>query len=89
MPETSSRDQIDGIVKVLARSPGRFPVLIVEASGRLLATHHETSYDLGAGKPVERSWIRDNAIGRHSFIEVDPPEEVSSRDLLSYAAGEL
>ncbi|MGI8651159.1 MAG: hypothetical protein ACR2KW_12415 [Rubrobacter sp.] len=79
--------QISGTVKVVARSPGRFPVLIVEStSGKLLATHFETDYDLGAGKPVEPDWVRDNAIGRHSFLEVDPPEELDPEQLPDYAA---
>lgn len=73
-------------VKILAHSPGRRRILIVETSdGRLLATHAETGHDLEKGKPVERSWVQDNAIGRHSFIGVDPPEEVSATELQSYA----
>ncbi|MGH3087312.1 MAG: hypothetical protein ACRDSJ_08340 [Rubrobacteraceae bacterium] len=73
-------------MKVLARSPGQYPILIVETpDGDLLATHFETGYALGRGKPVERSWVRENAIGRHSFIGVEPPEEVAVSELGNYA----
>lgn len=81
-----TENQTDKTVRVMARSPGKFPVLIVEASsGKLLATHFETSYDLGAGKTVEPGWVKDNAIGRHSFIEVDPPDEMPAKALSDYA----
>lgn len=74
-------------VKVLARSPGKHPILIVETpEGKLLATHSETGYDPGMGKPVERDWVRENAIGRHSFTGVEPPEEVPVSDLREYAS---
>ncbi|AHY45305.1 Hypothetical Protein RradSPS_0022 [Rubrobacter radiotolerans] len=74
-------------VKVIARSPGRFPVLIVETpAGELLATHFETRYDLDLGKSVEAGWVRENAIGRHSFIEVEPPESLAPEELFEYAS---
>lgn len=81
-------ENISETVRVIARSPGEFPVLIVESSaGKLLATHFEVSYDIGAGKIVEADWVRDNAIGRHSFIPVEPPAEVPIDGLKEYAAG--
>ncbi len=73
-------------VKVHAHSPGKRTILIVETpDGRYLATHAETGYDLERGKPVERSWIKENAIGRHSFIGVEPPEEVEAAELGRFA----
>ena len=61
-------------VKVRAYSPGRYPILVVElASGGLRTAYFETGYDLGQTKEVGEDWLRDNAIGRHSFVEVSPP----------------
>lgn len=81
-----SEKHLNGAVKVIARSPGEYPILIVETtSGKLFATHFETDYDLGAGKPVEADWVKENAVGRHSFIEVSPPEELSPEELPQYA----
>lgn len=74
-------------VKVHAHSPGKRTILIVETlDGSLLATHAQTGHDLEKGKPVERPWIKDNAIGRHSFVEVEPPEEVEISELKGYAS---
>ncbi len=73
-------------MKVHAHSPGKHTILIVETpDGTFLATHPETGYDLEKGKPVERPWIKDNAIGRHSFIGVEPPEEVPANELRGFA----
>lgn len=73
-------------VKVHAHSPGKHTILIVETSdGKFLATHRETGYDLEKGKPVEHSWIKENAIGRHSFVGVEPPKEVEVSELRSFA----
>lgn len=73
-------------VKVHAHSPGGRTILIVETPDEgFLALHAEAGYDLGKGKPVEEAWVKDNAIGRHSFVEVSPPEEVEASDLRSYA----
>jgi hypothetical protein len=73
-------------VKVHAHSPGKHTILIVETpGGEFLATHAETGYDLELGKPVEQAWIEDNAIGRHSFIGVEPPEEVEAAELRKFA----
>ena len=77
-------------VKILAHSPGRYPILVLELpSGELYATYFETDYDLGRAKPVERDWLRDNAIGRHSFVALDPPVEKPATTLADYVRSEL
>lgn len=77
-------------MKVRANSPGKYPILIVELpSGELLATYFETDYDLERGKTVEEEWLRENAIGRHSFVAVDPPAEVQAPSLGDYARREI
>lgn len=73
-------------VKVRAYSPGRYPILIVELpSGVLRAAYLETGYDLDRSKPVEERWLHENAIGRHSFVEVQPAQELAPPELASYA----
>ena len=80
----------DGEVKVLARSPGRYPILVVElAPGELRTVYYETGYDLQRTKPVTEDWLRDNAIGRHSFVEVRPPREMPASDLRDFVRREL
>ncbi|MGH3144557.1 MAG: hypothetical protein ACRDTR_02020 [Rubrobacter sp.] len=80
----------DENVKILANSPGKYPILIVELpSGELRAAYFETDYDLARSKPVERDWLRENAIGRHSFVEVDPPVEATAQGLGDYVRREL
>lgn len=77
-------------VKVRAHSPGRYPILILELpSGDLRAAYYETGYDLERTKPVEESWMRENAIGRHSFIEVNPPREIQADELSGYVRREI
>jgi hypothetical protein len=77
-------------VKVRAHSPGRHPILILELpSGELRAAYHETAYDLKRTKPVEERWLYENAIGRHSFVEVKPPRELPAGELLDYVRREL
>lgn len=77
-------------VRVRASSPGEHPILIVElANGSLVAAYHETGYDLGRTKPVEEEWMRDNAVGRHSFVEINPPVEVAASELGDYARREV
>ena len=77
-------------VKIRANSPGRYPILVVELpGGELLAAYFETGYDLQTAKRVEEDWLRENAIGRHSFVEVDPPREVPAPDLAGYVRREL
>lgn len=77
-------------VKIRAHSPGRYPILILELpSGGLRAAYYETGYDLERTKPVEEGWMRENAIGRHSFIGVDPPREMQADELYGYVRREL
>ena len=77
-------------VKVRASSPGRYPILVVELpDGQLRTVYHETGYDLKHSKPVEEDWLRENAIGRHSFVETKPPLEVAVSDLVDYARREV
>lgn len=77
-------------VRVRANSPGKYPILVVElGSGELRTVYFETGYDLGRAKPVGEEWLRENAIGRHSFIEVNPPVEMSAGSLGDYVRREL
>ena len=57
--------------------------------GELRTAYFETGYDLNSTKKVEEDWLRDNAIGRHSFVAVDPPREVAPEDLGEYVRREL
>ena len=83
-------DQAQESVRIRANSPGEFPILVVELpSGVLRAVYFETGYDLGRAKGVEEDWLRENAIGRHSFVEVDPPRKVQASDLGDYVGREL
>lgn len=80
----------DPAVKIRAYSPGSYPILIVELpSGDLRATYFETGYDLDRAKPVEEDWLRENAIGRHSFIEANQRPEMPAATLADYARREL
>ena len=80
----------DGAVKVLAHSPGRYPILVVElAPGELRTVYYETGYDLEKTKPVTEGWLRDNAIGRHSFVGLDPPREMPPSALRDFVRQEL
>lgn len=73
-------------VRVRAKSPGKYTILVVELpSGEIRTAYYETGYDLERAKPVDENWLRENAIGRHSFIAVDPPEEVPVASLKDYA----
>lgn len=77
-------------VKVRAVSPGRYPILVLEmASGGLRIAYYETGYDLERTKPAGEDWLRDNAIGRHSFIVVDPPEELPEDAIEGYVRREV
>ena len=77
-------------VKVRAYSPGRYPILVVEIPGAGLRTaYFETGYDLGRSKEVEEGWLRENALGRHSFVEVSPPREVEVGSLEDYVRREI
>ena len=76
--------------RVLAHSPGRYPILVVELSpGELRTFYYETGYDPEQTKPVTEDWLRENAIGRHSFVEVDPPYELRVSSLRDYVRKKL
>ncbi len=76
--------------KILAYSPGRYPILVVELSaGELRTLYYETGYDPERTKPVTKEWLRENALGRHSFVEVNPPREVPLSALGDYVRREL
>ena len=80
----------ENTLKVRANSPGKYPILVVELpDGGLRAAYFETGYDLDRAKTVGEDWLRDNAIGRHSFVAVDPPAEVPATALEGYARSEL
>ena len=77
-------------VRVLAHSPGQYPILVIERpSGELCAAYFETGYDLGRAKPVEKDWLVENAIGRHSFVEVTPPAQTTAASLPDYVKSKL
>jgi hypothetical protein len=79
----------EGTVKVRAYSPGRYPILVVELTSGLRTAYFETGYDLGSAKDVDEDWLRENAIGRHSFVDVSPPREISASSLMDYVSREL
>jgi hypothetical protein len=75
-------DRAQERVRIRANSPGEYPILVVELpSGGLRAVYFETGYDLGRAKTVEEDWLLENAVGRHSFVEVDPPVEMPAGSL--------
>ena len=83
-------EEINESVRVLAHSPGKYPILVIERqSGELCTAYFETGYDLESTKPVERNWLTENAIGRHSFVEVIPPPETTAASLADYVRREL
>jgi hypothetical protein len=83
-------DQAHESVRIRANSPGEFPILVVELpSGGLRTVYFETGYDLERAKTVEENWLQENALGRHSFIEVDPPVETPAGSLGDYVRREL
>ena len=80
----------DEAVRIRAHSPGKYPILIIELpTGELRALYFETGYDPGRAKPVREDWLRENAVGRHSFVEVNPPVEVTAGSLGDYVRREL
>jgi hypothetical protein len=80
----------EGKVRVLAHSPGRYPILVVEvAGGGLRTVYFETEYDLGKAKKVEENWLQENAIGRHGFVEANPQPEIPASSLKEYVSREL
>jgi hypothetical protein len=83
-------DQAQQSVRIRANSPGEYPILVVELpSGGLRTLYFETGYDLGRSKIVEEDWLFENAVGRHSFVEVDPPVEKPAKSLGDYVRREL
>jgi hypothetical protein len=58
-------------------------------SGGLRTLYFETGYDLERAKTVEEDWLQENALGRHSFIEVDPPVETPAGSLGDYVRRKL
>jgi hypothetical protein len=83
-------DQARESVKVRANSPGEYPILVVELpSGGLRTVYFETGYDLGRAKTVEEDWLRENAIGRHSFVAIDPPVQTPAGSLGEYVKREI
>ena len=75
---------------IRAYSPGRYPILVVELKGGGLRTVYcETGYDLGRAKEVEEDWLEENAIGRHSFVELSPPREMPAGSLEGYVNREV
>lgn len=77
-------------LKLRAYSPGKYPILAVELpEGELRLLYHETDYDLDRFKPAGEGWLRDNALGRHGFVEVDPPRELAASDLQDYVKREV
>jgi hypothetical protein len=80
----------EGKVNIRAYSPGTYPILVVELTGGGLRTvYYETSYDIGRAKVVEEDWLNENAIGRHSFVEVSPPREMPAGSLQDYVDREI
>jgi len=80
----------ESVGKILAYSPGRYPILVVESSpGALRTFYYETGYDPERTKPVSEDWLRENALGRHGFVELSPPCEVEILTLRDYVRREL
>jgi len=80
----------ENAAKILAYSPGCYPILVVESSsGELRTFYYETGYDPERTKPVSEDWLRENALGRHSFVELSPPCEVEISALRDYVRREL
>ena len=83
-------EQAHESVRIRAYSPGNYPILVVELpSGGLRTVYFETGYDLGRSKTVEEDWLVENALGRHSFVEVDPPVKTPAKSLGEYVRREL
>jgi hypothetical protein len=81
---------VEGKVRVRAYSPGKYPILVIELPGGELRTvYFETAYDLGNAKEVGEDWLRENAIGRHSFVEANPPREMPASSLKGYVDREI
>ena len=57
--------------------------------GELRTVYFETGYDLTDAKVVGEDWLRENAIGRHSFVEPNPQPMVPASSLKDYVSREL
>jgi hypothetical protein len=80
----------DNVAKILAYSPGSYPILVVETSpGELRTFYYETGYDPERTKPVSEDWLWENALGRHSFVEISPPRKVKISALRDYVRRKL
>lgn len=76
--------------RIRAYSPGRYPILIVElSSGEMRTFYYETGYDPELTKPVTEDWLRENALGRHGFVEISPPREAQVPALRDFVRREL
>ena len=85
-----AEESTDSPVKVRAKSPGKYPILVLEFSpGELRTAYYETSYAPELTKSVSEEWLKDNAIGRHSFDEVEPPKEIPAEELEDYVRREV
>ena len=83
-------ETVENEARILAHSPGRYPILVVELSpGNLRTFYYETGYDPERTKPVSEDWLRENALGRHSFVELSPPREVEISALRAYVRRKL
>lgn len=77
-------------VTVRAYSPDPHPILVLErGTGELFVAYHETGYDLERIKRVAEDWLKDNAVGRHSFVEVSPPRKLEPGEIKGYVENEL
>lgn len=78
-------------IAIRAYSPDTHPILVLELpSGELCVAYYETGYDLERTKQVGEDWLRDNAIGRHSFVEVSPPKKLETTgEIRDYVRSEL
>lgn len=77
-------------VVLRAYSPDSHPILVLErGSGELCVAYYETGYVLERTKRVGEEWLRDNALGRHSFVEVSPPRSLGSGELGDYVESAL
>jgi hypothetical protein len=73
---------------VRAYSPDRHPILVLELdSGELCVAYYETGYDLERAKSVDEDWLRDNAVGRHSFVQTR--RTLDAGELRDYVGNEL
>lgn len=80
----------DTTLKLRAYSPGKFPILVVQTpDDELRLLYYETDYDLEVFKSAKEDWLRDNAIGRHSFVEVETPKDLDASELKEYVESEI